>query len=420
MGQALREAPTLDRLLSSGQFFADPYPVYRRLRAESPVHWYAPNRQWLVARFDDADTVLRSPRQFSSCGFQRTYFDRLRPELRAAAPTLDARASVPSLISSDPPAHTRLRRHLQAWFTPRAVEALRAKVVEIVDELLASRARSNEIDVVAELAGPLPATMIAEIMGIPRAERDVFTEMSADIVLFTNRTDPNTELSAAFAEKADRSLATCHGYLEELIQVRRREPRDDVVSALVQSTPDGDTLELEEILANLVLFLNAGHETTAILIANAMLLFVTHPEQLALLRADPALMPQAIEEVLRFESPVQRLRRVVAEEVELAGMRLSPGEPLEVLIGSANRDEAKFADPDAFRIQREPSRHLALGKAAHFCIGASLARLEANVALTIVLARFAEIRLADGWELEWPTTTNNRGPKSLRLSVESA
>jgi len=151
-----------------------------------------------------------------------------------------------------------------------------------------------------------------------------------------------------------------------------------------------------------------------------MLLFVTHPEQLALLRADPTLMPQAIEEVLRFESPVQRLRRVVAEEVELAGMRLSPGEPLEVLIGSANRDEAKFADPDAFRIQREPSRHLALGKAAHFCIGAGLARLEVNVALTIVLARFAEIRLADGWELEWPTTTNNRGPKSLRLSVESA
>lgn len=408
----------IDALLEGAAFYTDPYPVFSRLREESPVHWHRAAGAWLVSRHADAELVFRNPRQFSSYGFQNKYMESLRPDLRRAAPTLALRGRVPTLITSDPPNHTRLRRLLQVVFTPKAIESLRPKVVAIVRELVDEAAEGPEIDFVSALAYPLPATMIAEIMGVPRTDRDVFKKASTDIVAFMNRANPNRELTVEFAEYADRSLAEFREYLLELIAHRKKCPRSDIISTFVHSNiGEDEPLDEQEILWNLVLFLIAGHETTTNLIANGLSLLLAHPKQLALLRANRALLSAAIEEALRFESPVQRARRVASEDVQLGGRLISAGEPVEVLIGSANRDETRWVSPEQFDVTRSAVPNLAFGKGVHFCIGASLARLEASVAIGVVLNRFGRLELAQGWEPNWLQLTNLRTLRNLRVSV---
>jgi pimeloyl-[acyl-carrier protein] synthase len=408
----------LDALLEGDSFYQDPYPAYARLREESPVHWHAPSRTWLVSSWQDADMVLRAPREYSSYGFQNAYFERLRPELRAAAPTLELRGRAPTLITSDPPEHTRLRRLLQAGFTPKAIAGLRPGVEAIVDELLAAAVGERELDLVPLLAYPLPAMMIADLLGVPRRDRDLFKKVSSDVVTFMNRTNPNRELTVEFARYADRSLAAFRTYLRDLIDSRRLEPRDDVVSVLAHADFDGDRLGEEELLANLVLFLIAGHETTTGLLASAVYLLLANPEQLELVRTDASPLASAIQESLRFESPVQRLRRVVAEDVELAGVSIPAGEPAEVLIGSVNRDPKRFERPDSFDVTRTPVPSLAFGKGAHFCIGESLALLEADVALSTLFSRYPHLALAADWQPQWTRLTNLRCLSSLRVTAD--
>ncbi len=410
-------ASHLDALLEGDAYYHDPYPAFARLREESPVHWHAPSRSWLVSRWQDAERVLRAPRSYSSYGFQNAYFERLRPELRAAAPTLELRGRSPTLITSDPPEHTRLRRLLQAGFLPKAIEDLRPRVEAIVDELLAEVEGQPEFDLVAAVAYPLPAIMIADILGVPREDRDLFKRVSSDVVTFMNRTNPNRELTVEFACHADGSLAEFRTYLRRLIESRRREPCDDVVSVLVHAELDGDALGEEELLANLVLFLIAGHETTTGFLGSAVYLLLSHPAQLALVVGDPGRLAGAVDEILRFESPVQRLRRVVAESVELGGVTIPAGEPAEVLVGSANRDPARFDCPDEFDVTRPPVPSLAFGKGTHFCIGESLALLEAEVALSTLFERYPGLRLAPGWQPEWSHLTNLRCLRSLQLTT---
>jgi len=243
----------------------------------------------------------------------------------------------------------------------------------IVDELLSARVRPDALEVVSELAYPLPAIMIAEIMGVPRQDREIFKRASSAVVSFMNRADPNGELTLEFAASADRTLASLREYLTDLAALRKAEPLDDVVSALVHADFDGEVLTREEILANLTLFLIAGHETTTNLIGNAVYLLLTHRDQYAMLHSDPSLVPRAIEEVLRFESPVQRLRRIAAVDVELGGSHILAGDPIEVLVGSANRDETRHANGAVFDIRRQSAPNLAFGKSIHFCLGAALA-----------------------------------------------
>jgi pimeloyl-[acyl-carrier protein] synthase len=408
----------LDALLEGPAFYADPYPAFRRLREESPIHWHRASASWLIGRYDDAELVLRTPAQFSSYGFQNKYFESLRPELRAAAPTLELRGRTPTLITSDPPAHTRLRRLLQVVFTPKAIEALRPMVEAVVSELLDEAVHEPEVDMVSTLAFPLPAIMIAEIMGVPRDDRGLFKQASTDVVRFMNRANPNLELDLEYAEHADRSLSDFRDYLGGLIDDRLHAPREDIVSTLVHAELDGDRLESQEILWNLVLFLIAGHETTTNLIANGINLLLHHADQFARLQEDAALLPAAIDEMLRFESPVQRVRRVLATDVEIGDRRMRAGEPVEVLIGCANRDPSRWDASDRFDIVREPVAHIAFGKGVHFCIGASLARMEATVALGQVLERFPGMRMVPDWEPEWMHVTNLRTLK--RLPVELA
>jgi len=408
----------LDALLEGDAYYQDPYPAFARLREESPVHWHAPSRSWLVAGWQDAEAVLRAPRAFSSYGFQNAYFERLRPELRAAATTLEKRGRAPTLITCDPPEHTRLRRLLQPGFSPKAIDGLRPRVEAIVDELLAGFEQAPRADLVATLAYPLPAMMIADILGVPREDRDIFKRVASDVVRFMNRANPNQELTLEFARYADDSLATFRTYLRRLIDERRLQPRDDMVSILVHSEFEGETLDDEELLANLVLFLIAGHETTTGLIASAVYLLLSRPEQREVVVGDQGRLSEFLREALRFESPVQRLRRVVREDVELGGVLLPAGEPVEVLVGSANRDAAHYERPDDFLLGRPASPSLAFGKGVHFCIGESLALLEADVALSVLVGRYPGLALEPGWQPEWAHLTNLRTLATLSVVTD--
>ena len=414
---ASRPDGTLDHLLEGESFYSNPYPAFARMRAEAPVYWHRGGGTWLITRYDDVETVFRSPKVFSSYGFQNAYFENLRPELRNAAPTLELRGRTPTLITSDPPDHSRLRRLLQVAFSPRVMKDLQPRIELLVEDLLEAVVDEETIDFVSALAYPLPAMIIADIMGVPREQRDLFKQVSRNIVHFMARNNPNTELTVDFAREADGSLARLRESLRGLMEERRSEPRDDVISALVGAEFEGDRLAEEELLANLVLFLVAGHETTTNLIANGIMLLLRHPEQLKAIRENREMLAPAIEEILRFEAPVQRNRRVVAQDTEFGGVKMHAGEPAEVVIGSANRDETKWSEPDRFDIEREPLPNLAFGKTIHFCIGASLARLEATVAFTELLDRFAKMELPEGWKPTWATTTNLRTLHSLPVKV---
>lgn len=407
----------LDHLLEAHSFYANPYPAFARLRAEAPVYWHRSAQTWLVSRYDDVDFVFRSAKLFSSYGFQNAFFENLRPELRAAAPTLELRGRSPALITSDPPAHTRLRRLLNVVFAPRAIADLRPRVQALVSSLLDEVHNQDIVDFVAALAYPLPAMMIADIMGLPHDDRDIFKQVSGNILKFMNRNNPNVELTVDFAHKADSSLAHFRDYLRGVIAGRRREPRDDVISLLSRTDFDGDSLTEEELLSTLVLFFVAGHETTTSLIANGILLLTRHPEQLQIVRERREMVTPAIEEILRFESPVQRLRRVAAENVELSGIALRKGQPVEVLVGSANRDESRWDNPERFDILRKAVPHQAFGRGIHFCIGAPLARLEGHVVFNELLNRFAGLELSSAWEPEWMVNTSSRTPNSLPVRV---
>ena len=413
--------PALDQLLEDSSFYTNPYPVFSRLRDEAPVYWHQASRTWLVARYDDVDFVLHSPQLFSNYGFQNAYFENLLPELRAAAPTLELRGRSPSLLTSDPPAHTRLRRLLHSVFSPKAIEELRPRVQTLVQRLLddADNADKNDevIDCVATLAHPLPAMLIADIMGVPREDHRVFKKVSGDLLDFMNRPNPNAELTVEFAREADNSLASLRDYLRGIMADRRRHPRNDVISILSQADFDGDRLTEEELLSNLVLFLIAGHEMTTSLIANGILLFARHPDQLQAIRVQRELVNPAIEEIMRFESPVQRQRRIVAQDLELGGATLRRGQQLEVLLGSANRDHKRWENPDRFDIRRKPVPHIAFGKGIHFCIGAQLARLEAQVVFNDQLNRFSGFEVPTGREPSWMANTNLRKPDALPVRV---
>jgi pimeloyl-[acyl-carrier protein] synthase len=407
-----------DQLLEDHSFYKNPYPALSRLRDEAPVYWHQASRTWLVTRYDDVDFVLRSPKLFSNYGFQNSYFENLLPELRAAAPTMELRGRSPSLLTSDPPAHTRLRRLLNIVFSPKAIEELRPRVQALVQRLLDETNDEDVIDFVVSLAHPLPAMLIADIMGVPREDHDVFKKVSGDLLDFMNRPNPNAELTVEFAREADSSLACLRDYLRGIMADRRRNPRNDVISVLSQADFDGDRLTEEELLSNMVLFLIAGHETTTSLIANGVLLFARHPDQLRALRVRRELMIPAIEEIMRFESPVQRQRRIVAQDMELGGASLRKGQQLEVLLGSANRDRSRWENPDQFDIQRKPVAHIAFGKGIHFCIGAPLARLEAQVVFNDLLNRFSTFDVPAGWEPQWMANTNLRKPNSLPVRIQ--
>jgi hypothetical protein len=384
----------------------NPYPVYKELREESPVYWSDVMQLWILTRYDDVYAVLRDHARFSSERTRATNpFVKQMEAFRQASGPL---GRAPTMLSLDPPAHTRMRNLVNKAFTPRVVERSRPRIQEIAETLLDGLADPNEIDVVRDLAIPLPVIVIAEVLGVPPTDRARFKAWSSDIA---------GTLGGAFQpmevlERAQRSANEIADYFRSQIEERRRAPREDLLSALVAAEEQGDLLSMDELLATCILLLVAGNETTTNLIGNGMLTLIENPDQGRLLQDNPALIADAVDEMLRYDGPVQMTSRIVLAEMEFEGKRFEPGQVVLAVLAAANRDPAQFPDPDRFDVQRE-GRHLAFGHGIHYCLGAPLALAEAQVAFAELLRRFPEPQLAG--EPQHGASFILRGLKSLPL-----
>ena len=353
----------------SPEVMENPYPYYAHLREQAPVYWIAPLQAWALSRYADVDFALRNPQIFPSSVFTAQALGDLNPT-----------PEVPWILDMNPPDHTRLRKLVNKGFLPRLIRNLEPRVQEITRQLIASLRSRVEADLVSALSGPLPTTVIAEMLGVEEDRLADFKRWSDDLVLGTSR--PTDE---AVRARVHASGAALRAYFEKLIERRRTDPGEDVLTALVRAEEEHDTLTASEILGLAVLLLLAGNETTTNLIGNAVCTLLRHPTELAKVRADRTLVPSLIEEVLRYESPVQLIPRLTAREVELEGGTIPAGTTVFLLLGSANRDRRKFSEPDRFDVTRNPQDHLGFGYGIHYCLGAPLARLEGRIALESLL-----------------------------------
>jgi cytochrome P450 len=389
---------TLDSQLIAAEFHTNPYPAYHRLRDEEPIYWSEAWGAWVLTRYADVIQALRDHRHFSSENRLPALLEHLRPEDRALAAPLENHFSTKGLIHSDPPDHTRLRALVNRAFTSRVVETMRPRIQALVDDLLDQVQSVGCMDIIRDLAYPLPATVIAELMGAPPQDRDLFKRWSDDIVAFQGTGRASPEVVA----RSQNGLLEMRDYLGMLFEQCRRNPRDDLMSGLVAAEETGDRLTRDELLSTCVTLLIAGHETTTSLIGNSLLLLLWHPEHMRALQDDPTLLPGALEEFLRYESPVQRAPRRVTEDVEYGGQQFRAGQIALLMLGAANRDPARFVEPDRLDIRRKDNRHIAFGYGIHFCIGAPLARLEATIAISEVLRRMPSIQFV-GTMPDWQT-----------------
>ena len=387
----------------------DPYPYYRRLRERDPVHRSYGASGWVLTRYDDIQAVLAdrtvSADERNWCRYRRV----TGRDVRAGLPDPYAEGVV-SMLRVDPPDHTRLRTLVSKAFTPRAVAQLRPRIDATVHELLDGLAGHRTFDLMADLASPLPVAIIGEMLGVEVADRARFRHWSNEAIRLLG------DGTRADRRRAWQALGAMRDWLGGQIAARRATPRADLLSALVAAEEAGDHLSERELFAICLLLLVAGNETTTNLIGNAVIALLRHPEQLARLRRDPARVPPAIEELLRYDSPVQLTSRLVVHERELHGHRLRRGEQIVLVLGAGNRDPGRFADPERLDVDRPDPRPLSFGHGIHYCLGAQLARLEAQSALTHLLARGPDLRFADA-PIRWGDNTVLRGPRVLPLAL---
>ncbi len=390
------------------RYLIDPYPLYKKLREKDPVHRSRLFPGVLMTRYEDVNAVLRDPR-FSADDRNQPNFDAERAKAIAAGVlTQEESERSQSMLRLDPPDHTRLRSLVTRAFTPRAVESLRPRVEAIVQELLDEVAARGSMDVIEDLAYPLPVIVIAELLGIPTEDRAQFKEWSSAIAAQLGFS--NDYAQARKAQFAGRELRR---YLEGVAEERRREPREDLLSALLAAEQEGDKLTADEVYATTELLLIAGNETTTNLIGNGLLALLRRPEQLQALREDCALMPEGVEELLRFDSPVQATSRIAIEDMDFQGTAIKKGMQAMLFLGGANHDPAQFERPDELDVSRKDVRHLAFGHGIHFCLGAPLARLEAPIALNVMIQRFPSLRLSASAKPKWGNNFILHGLKSL-------
>jgi len=390
-------------------FAEDPYPQYRKLLEHDPVHRTRLAGGWVLTRYADISRALADSR-FMADERKLPDFEKIR-QRRIKAANLPDQPATQTMLRLDPPDHTRLRSLVNKAFTPRAVEKLRPRVVEIVDELLDAVAGKGSMDIMETLAYPLPVIVIAELLGVPPEDRDLLKRWSDAIVLSLNPTDGGVEAARKSYYAGQDMLA----YIETIAEERRREPRDDLLSALLSAEEEGDRLTIEEVYSTTLLTLVAGHETTTNLIGNGMLALFRNPEQMELLRDDPSLAQRAVEELLRYDSPVQMTGRFVQEEVALDGHTAQPNQQVIMLLGAANHDPAQFTNPEKLDITRDEGSPLSFGHGIHFCLGAPLARLEGQIAIPSLLQRFPDLKLATD-KVEWNGALILRGLKALPVT----
>jgi cytochrome P450 len=363
------------------EFLENPYPMYHRLRTEEPVH-HSPLGFWVLTRYDDVVAALRDP--------------RLTKEPIAAY--VAARTGLPqpsmglSMLDRDPPDHTRLRGLVSKAFTPRVVEALRPHIQQIVDDMIARVEARGSMDLIEEFAYPLPVMVICEMLGVPVEDNERFKGWGLALARGLDATllAPGSDI---VHQSRDARIALA-GYFRELIAERRKSPRNDMLSGLIAVEEAGDKLSEHELLATCILILIAGHETTVNLIGNGTLALLRNPDQLQRLRENPGLIGTAIEELLRYDGPVQRTARIPDQDITIAGHTIEKGDMVMPFIGAADRDPAQFPDPDRLDIGRTENRHIAFGWGIHFCLGAPLARIEAQAAISTLVQRFPKLALA--------------------------
>jgi len=385
----------------------DPYPRYEQLRSGDPVHWNEGIRAWILTGYQDVLDALRDPRLSAS--------ERMTSLMRQAGDGDGVaeleRSFLGMMLFSDPPDHTRLRSLANKAFTPGVLEKLRSQIQDSVDRILDDVQEQGRMEAISELAYPLPAMVISEILGVSEGDRERFRKWSNDLAAFLGDIRAISEnLGPAL-----QSVAELTEFLRGMVARRRAEPKDDLLSALVMAEDQGDSFSEDELYSMCILLIFAGHETTTNLIGNGILALLQNPEQLERLRRQPSLIDSAVEEIIRYDGPVQSSSRTALEDLQIGDKQIAKGDRISLTLGAANRDPARFSDPDRFDIERSDGRHLGFGFGIHFCLGAALARMEGQAAIGAVVRRMPEFKL-DGKELEWRDNPVLRGLKDLHVS----
>jgi cytochrome P450 len=373
----------------SPEFQANPYPYYEMLRRHAPVFYWEAWRLWFLSRYEDNVAALKDARLGREILRVMTRDELgLPPEPEAGVLHL-VQMQREWMLLKDPPDHTRLRTLVHKAFTPRMVERLRERAQALTDHLIDEALADGGMDLIAGLALPLPVTVIAEMLGIPPSEHSAFQQWSRNLAGTLELTD-----AQEVYERGSAATIEFSAYVRQLIAERRKAPKEDLISALVAAEAEGDKLSEDEMVAMCILLLVAGHETTVNLIGNGTLALLRHPDQWEKLKNDPSLAKSAVEELLRYDSPVQMTARWVLEDMEFAGQMFRKGQQVATLLGAANRDPSRFANPGTLDITRDPNPHLAFGNGIHFCLGAPLARMEGQIAFATLARRLPYLRLA--------------------------
>jgi cytochrome P450 len=400
------------KVVFSDEILQDPYPIYAHLHEEGPLHYLDVGNKWAVwSIFSHAEcsSIAKDPRLSAKRAKQMLL---PLPLSRQSEFSELARMLGLWLIFIDPPEHTRLRKLLNKGFSPAAVEGLRPQVEAIVDQMLKPLQHGSEVDLMSEFANPVPVRIILEMLGIPQELRDTFVNWSRAIAVF--RGNPNRTVEEARA--AQDALIELTEFFRKTVAERRRNKGNDLISLLIDIEEEGEVLTEEELYAQCIALLFAGHETTRNLIGNGMYTLLQHPQEAAELREKPEMIRSAVEELLRYESPVQFTARVLKEDIEVCGQQIRKGWTVLCMLGAANRDPKQFKEPNRLNLKRLNNQHLAFGAGLHFCIGAQLARLEGQIALLNLVQRFPKMKLT-GPRPEWASTFGLRGLRSLSVIV---
>lgn len=398
--------------LKDPDFIADPHSVYRCLRTEEPVHWNPSLRGWVITRHADVSMVLRDPR-FSVAKLQ-PFLGHVGPETRSKVERLSA-VLADWMVFNDPPRHEKLRRPLARYFLPQEIGRLRPMILQRVEELIDGFRGRQRLDFIEAFAFPLPARVISDLFGVPRDRVEDLRKWSEDLKDFV-------ALARATPDKYDRARTAANemvAFFREMLHDHRRDPRDDLTGRLLEAADGREGLSDDEMVSTLILLLFAGHETTASLLANGLYWLLQDPASIEALRRNRSLIPGAVEEMLRYEGPAQTVTRIAAEDLRLCGADIRCGQRVFIALNSAARDSAVFPDPDLFKVDRTNNRHVAFGLGIHFCLGAPLARLEAQIAFDRLLSRLSVIRLETHQPL-WHDELVTRSMAQLLISYEMA
>ena len=381
------------------RYFENPYPAHAQLRRKAVI-WDGDFGFWRITRYQDVDAVLKDKR----------FAKNPPPGVALTGPVQRVDRFSKGILNLDPPDHTRIRGLMTKPFNAGTMEAMRPYVESLVSDIIETNKPAKKMELKRDFAHPIPATVISDMLGIPEADRGRFSELSNDIIRFGN------DLLAADDAAADRAVAEFDRYLSRLIQAKRKEPSEDLISSLISARDDSDVLSEEELIHNIRLLFIAGHETTVNLICNAVVSLFNNPEQLALLREQPEKMPDAVEEFLRFDSSVQQLPRIAQEDVTMHGEVIRAGQMVVLMLGAANHDDLRYDEAERLDVERRFHRSKSFGGGAHFCLGAQLARIETEVAVRRLITSLPELKVTNIESLSFPPNPFFRGPDEVLLT----